>query len=113
MPLALVDDRTIKLPIKLGAEPPTFLINRSLWEQSLLNEQLTLAYLFPRLNEDIDKADRLGATVEEGVRPWTGSTSVCRATPKSARELAKAKPSQGAKPLDLSKGDAHTHAFRI
>jgi tetratricopeptide (TPR) repeat protein len=106
VPLALVDDRTIKLPIKLGAEPPTFLINRSLWEQSLLNEQLTLAYLFPRLNEDIDKADRLGATVERARKALDGLNQRLPSYAEEREELAKAKPSQGAKPLDLSKGDA-------
>jgi tetratricopeptide (TPR) repeat protein len=105
VPLALVDDRTVTLPIRLGAEPPEFIQKRALWEQRLLNEQLTLDELFKSLNDDIGKADRRAAAVEHARKAIDGLNQRLPAYAEERKELAAIKPATGAKPLDLSRGD--------
>lgn len=106
VPLALVDERTITLPITLGPEPPAFLTHRALWERSLLNEQLTLDGLFKDLNEAIGKADSRAPALERARKALEGLNQRVKRYAEERDELAAVKPATGAKPLDLSKGNA-------
>ncbi len=104
VPLALVDDRTITIPIKLGAESPAFLTNRRLWEQGLLNEQLMLDDLFKFLNDDVGKGDSLEQRAARARKVLDGLNQRLPGYAEERDELAKTKHA-GGKPLDLSKGD--------
>jgi hypothetical protein len=105
VPLALVDQRTITLPIRVGAEAPALLTQRSLWEQSLLNEWLTLDGLVKSLTEDIGKADRRAAAVARAHKALESLDQRLPHYAEERKELANARQPAGAKPLDLSKGD--------
>ncbi len=105
VPLALVDERTITLPIRPGAEAPALLTQRRLWEGALLNEQLMLDGLFKSLNEDIGKADRRAAAVERAHKALDQLNQKLPRYAEEREQLARAKQPAGAKPLDLSTGD--------
>jgi len=104
VPLALVDDRTFTLPIRPAEESSVFLTQCSLWEKSLLNEQLTLAELFRALNEDLGKSDRRVAASERARKALDGLNLRLPHYVEEREELAKVKTASG-KPLDLAKGD--------
>jgi hypothetical protein len=103
--LALVDDRTVTLPIRLGGEEPRLLTERALWEQDLLNEQLTLDDMFKSLNEEIGKADRRTAAVDRARKALERLNARLQIYAEDRGNLAKSKPPAGGKPIDLSKGD--------
>jgi tetratricopeptide (TPR) repeat protein len=110
--LALVDDRTITVPILLGPEDPLVLRQRALWEQALLNERVTLNELFKSLNEEIGKASN--AAVRERAHKAVESLGerLLRYS-EQHDELAKMKPLPGAKPLNLAQGEALLAYVRI
>jgi hypothetical protein len=101
VPLALVDDRTITIPIRLGTEQPVWLTNRRLWEGNLLSEQLMLDDLFKSLNEDIGKAAGREASLNRARKALDGLNQRLAVYGEEREELAKAKPA-GA---NLTKGD--------
>jgi len=104
VPLELVDGRTRTLPITLGTEPPAFLTERSLWEQSLLNEQVTLGDLFPSLNKEVET--RREATLDRARKALDHLSQQIHLLNQQREGLvAQAKPANGGKPLDLSKGE--------
>jgi hypothetical protein len=102
VPLALVDDRTITIPIKLGGEPSEFLTNRRLWEQGMLNDQLMLADLFRSLNDDLNKPDKVEASLARARKAMDGLNQRLPLYAEERDELAKAK---GAAANSLAKGD--------
>jgi hypothetical protein len=102
VPLALVDDRTITIPIKLGGEPSEFLTNRRLWEQGMLNDQLMLADLFRSLNDDLNKPEKRAATLERARKALDGLNQRLPLYAEERDELAKAK---GAAANSLARGD--------
>ncbi len=104
VPVPIVDHRTVTIPIKLGTEPPQFLTERSLWEQSLLNEQVTLGDLFPSLNKEVE--ERREATLERARKALDHlSGQILLLNQQREGLVAQAKPANGGKPLDLSKGE--------
>jgi hypothetical protein len=105
VPLALVDERTVTIPLTPGGESADFLTRRALWETRLLDEQLLLDQLFPDLNEAIGKADSRARALDRARTALDGLIENLAAFGKQREELAKAK-APGGKPLDLSKGDA-------
>jgi hypothetical protein len=105
VPLPLVDERTVTLPIKLGPEPPRFLVERSLWEQSLLNEQLMLGDLFKDLNDALGKPDSRAPALERARTALDRLSQRLKLYAEQRDELAKMKPVKGGQPLDLSKGN--------
>ncbi len=101
-PVALVDDRTVTIPIKLGAEQPQWLTDRRLWEGNLLSEQLMLDDLFKSLNEDIGKADKRPAAVDRARKVLEGLSTRLAVYAEEREELAKSKPASS----NLNKGDS-------
>jgi tetratricopeptide (TPR) repeat protein len=104
VPLALVDDRTVTLPIRLGAETPYLVWQRGWWERELLEEQVKLDGLFKSLNEDIGKAGR-AATLERARKALDDLDKQITRFGELRKELTDNKPPKGDKPLDLSTGD--------
>jgi hypothetical protein len=102
VPLALVDDRTITIPIKLGGESADFLTNRRLWEQGMLNDQLMLDYFFKSLNDDLDKPERRAGTLGRARKALEGLNQRLPLYAEEREELAKAK---GAGAAGLARGD--------
>ncbi|HEX5272320.1 MAG TPA: hypothetical protein VFW33_17605, partial [Gemmataceae bacterium] len=101
VPVALVDERTVTIPIRLGAEQPEWITNRRLWEGNLLSELLMLDDLVKSLNENIDKADRRAAATERARKALDGLNQRLPVYAEEREELAKSKPASAS----LAKGD--------
>jgi tetratricopeptide (TPR) repeat protein len=106
VPLALVDERTITVPIRLGAESPVFLSQRKLWEQDLINTQITLGDLFKTLNQDIGDPDKRSKALEHARNALDSLGDSIRSFAEQREKLASDKRAPGSKPPDLSAGDA-------
>jgi hypothetical protein len=105
VPLPLVDDRTVVLPIRLGAEPPAVLQRLKFWETDLLNEKRTLGEVVRSLNDDIGKSERRTAALEHARKALDGLNERLPKHAQERQELAATPLPAGARPLDLSKGD--------
>jgi hypothetical protein len=101
VPVALVDDRTVTIPIKLGTEQPVWLTNRRLWEGNLLSELLMLDDLVKSLNEDIGKADKREASLTRARKALDGLNQRLPVYAEEREELAKSKPASA----NLAQGD--------
>jgi tetratricopeptide (TPR) repeat protein len=112
VPLALVDERTITLPIRIGAEPPIFVTQRSLWERALLDEQYVLNSLFKELNEAVGKPDNLAPAIERARKAQEALNLNIKKYTGERDDLAAMKPEKGGKPLDLSRGNADLQALQ-
>ncbi len=112
VPLALVDDRTITVPIRLGAESPVFLSQRKLWEQELIDTQIMLGDLFKTLNQDIGDPDKRAAALERARKALDTLGDRIKSYAEQRDELAHFKRGPGSKPADLSAGDARLRDVR-
>jgi tetratricopeptide (TPR) repeat protein len=105
VPLALVDERTITVPIRLGTESPLFLLDRRLWEQKLIDEQIMLGDLFKTLNKDIGDPEKRTDALERARKALDGLGDRIRSFAEQREKLASNKRAPGSKPPDLSAGD--------
>jgi hypothetical protein len=101
VPLALVDDRTITIPIKLGAEQPQWLTDRRLWEGRMISDQIMLNYLFKSLNEDLLKPELRAPSLERARKALDLLNQRLAGYAEEREELAKSKPTGG----NLTNGD--------
>jgi hypothetical protein len=104
VPLALVDERILTLPIRPAEESSAVLTQRSLWEQSLLNEQLTLDELFPSLNKDLANPDRRASAAVRARKSLEALNQRLTHYIEERDELARVKTPSG-KTLDLARGN--------
>jgi tetratricopeptide (TPR) repeat protein len=106
VPVALVDERPVVLPVNLSTEWSPVIAQRELWEHGLLDRQDALAGLVKQLNEAIGTPARRAqalATAQQTLGDLDRDLAVYTS---ERAELAKAKLPSGSKPLDLTKGDA-------
>jgi hypothetical protein len=109
VPVALVDEQTIRLPIRPADESPRALWQAALWERDLIREQLKLNELFKSLNEDIGPgkgAERREAALKRARGELEKLDDNIRRYRREQGELQPAKPKPGEKPPDLSGGIA-------
>jgi len=99
--LPLVDERTITLPIRPGEADSATVTLRYLWEQSLLNEKLTLEELFKSLNTEIEVSNKQPA-MDHARQALDGLNERLTRYNEEQAELSKIK--VGSKALDISKG---------
>jgi hypothetical protein len=104
VPVAVVDDRPITLPVNLSADAASqLLVRRKLWEQDLLDKLVYLSGLFSSLNESKPQEQKL-ATAQKAME---GLNNDITNFVRERKELAAAPPPPGGKPLDLAAGDAY------
>jgi hypothetical protein len=117
VPLPLVDDRTITIPIKLGADQPEWFINRRLWEGRMISDQIMLDYLFKSLNEDLAKPDSRKPSLERARKALDLLNQNLSVYTEEREELEKSKPAgsnitNGDRALaDVKKGRDDLQAF--
>ncbi len=106
VPVVLVDERPVVLPVNLSAGFSPLVTQRELWEHGLLDRQDALAGLVKQLNEAIGTPARRAQALATAQQTLVNLDRDLTAYTSERAELAKAKLPVGAKPLDLAKGDA-------